>query len=83
MLLILEFWRHVLNKFKFAYNPLYWGAVFPLGMYAASTHSLVDILNLPILVWVQRIFVHAALVAWTATFSGLVKTLIRPALQSK
>ncbi len=79
MLLILEFWRHVLNKFKFAYNPLYWGAVFPLGMYAASTHSLVDMLNLPILVWVQRIFVYAALVAWAATLFGLVRALISPA----
>jgi len=75
MLLILGFWRHVYKKFKLIYSPLYWGAVFPLGMYAASTHRLSDVLNMPALFWVQRIFVYVALVAWLATFLGLVKAV--------
>lgn len=32
MLFILAIWRHVYKKFPLKYDPLYWGAVFPLGM---------------------------------------------------
>jgi hypothetical protein len=36
MLLVLALWRHVYRRFPLRYDPLYWGAVFPLyGMYAA------------------------------------------------
>jgi tellurite resistance protein TehA-like permease len=75
MLLILGYWRHVYKKFRLAYNPLYWGAVFPLGMYATCTHRLSDVLNMPGLVWVQRIFFYVALAAWVTTFVGLVRTI--------
>lgn len=34
MLVILGIWRHVYKRFPLAYDPLYWGAVFPIGMYA-------------------------------------------------
>jgi hypothetical protein len=37
MLVILEFWRHVWKKFPLAYDPYYWGLVFPIGMYSACT----------------------------------------------
>ena len=33
MLLVLGVWRHVYQRFPLEYDPLYWGAVFPLGMY--------------------------------------------------
>jgi tellurite resistance protein TehA-like permease len=32
MLVILGIWRHVYRRFPLRYDPLYWGAVFPLGM---------------------------------------------------
>ena len=77
MLLILGYWRHVSKKFRLAYSPLYWGAVFPLGMYAACTHRLSDALSMPGLIWLQRVFVYIALAAWLATFVGLVRTIGR------
>lgn len=42
MLLILSIWRHVYKRFPLIYDPLYWGAVFPLGMYAVSTTAMID-----------------------------------------
>jgi tellurite resistance protein TehA-like permease len=79
MLVILEFWRHVFRRFRLRYSPLYWGAVFPLGMYAAATHRLSDVLGIPALLLVQRTFVYIGLAAWLATFLGFVAALASPA----
>jgi tellurite resistance protein TehA-like permease len=40
MLLLLGIWRHGVRRFPLRYDPLYWGAVFPLGMYAACTWQM-------------------------------------------
>jgi tellurite resistance protein TehA-like permease len=40
MLVILGIWRHFYKGFKLTYDPLYWGAVFPLGMYTMATFQL-------------------------------------------
>jgi tellurite resistance protein TehA-like permease len=37
MLVILGVWRYVFRRFPLHYDPLYWGAVFPVGMYAVAT----------------------------------------------
>ncbi len=72
MLLILGYWRHVSNRFPLRYDPLYWGAVFPLGMYTVSTRQLSEMLGLTFILWIPRLFVWIALAAWGATFAGLV-----------
>ncbi len=72
MLFILAVWRHVLKRFPFSYDPLYWGAVFPMGMYATSTFRLAETLNVPFLFLVSKVFIIIALLTWTATFAGWV-----------
>jgi len=72
MLLVLGAWRHIYRRFPLRYDPLYWGAVFPLGMYAAATFRLSRAVEAPYLVEIPRWFVWVALVAWGAVFAGMV-----------
>lgn len=79
MLVILGFWRHVHQRFPLRYDPLYWGAVFPLGMYTAATWQLAEAIGLPFLAWIARGFIWIALAAWVTTCFGLARVLLRKA----
>jgi tellurite resistance protein TehA-like permease len=72
MLLVLGVWRHVYRKFPLRYDPLYWGAVFPLGMYTAATVRLSRAVDAPYLFVIPRAFVFVALGAWALAFFGMV-----------
>lgn len=76
MLVLLGIWRHAVRRVPFAYDPLYWGLVFPLGMYAVATWRLVDTFELPFLAWISRAFVIVAVSAWMLTFLGLTGRLL-------
>ena len=76
MLFILALWRHVYKKFPLTYDPLYWGAVFPLGMYTACTFEMARAMNLDFLLAIPRVFIYVALAAWLATFYGMVHRLV-------
>jgi tellurite resistance protein TehA-like permease len=81
MLVILGVWRHVYSRFPLRYDPLYWGAVFPLGMYTVSTFRLAQAIDAPFLLSVPRVFVYVALAAWTLTMIGFVGQLVRLPVQ--
>ena len=77
MLVLLALWRYVYRRYALKYDPLYWGAVFPLGMYALATHELAQAMELDFLAPLPPLFLYAALAAWAAAFTGLVLTLAR------
>ena len=78
MLVFLGVWRHVYRRFPLRYDPLYWGAVFPLGMYAVCTYRLAQAIDAPFLLPIPRVFVWIALGAWTLAMTGLVRQWLRP-----
>lgn len=77
MLIILALWRHLYKRFPMTYNPLYWGAVFPLGMYAVSTDRMSAAMGLNFLQFLPTTFLYIALIAWTLAFFGLILNLAR------
>lgn len=77
MLVILAVWRHVYRRYPITYDPLYWGAVFPLGMYAAGTHEMDVAMGWTILGVLPEAFLYIALAAWAAAFAGFAINVFR------
>ncbi|MCC6619282.1 MAG: tellurite resistance/C4-dicarboxylate transporter family protein [Chloroflexi bacterium] len=77
MLAILAIWRYVYRRFPLRYDPLYWGAVFPLGMYAVATYEVALAMDVRFLDFIPGYFVYVALLAWLAAFVGLLRRLGR------
>ncbi len=77
MLVILAIWRHVYRRFPLRYDPLYWGAVFPLGMHAACTFQMGRTMDLPFLEYFPHLLFPVALAAWLAAFVGLMRQVAR------
>lgn len=82
MLLVLGVWRYIYRRFPLRYDPLYWGAVFPLGMYATSTFEMTRALGLDFLRLPLEIFFGIALVAWLVTFIGMLHGLLKLVAES-
>ncbi|REK16542.1 MAG: C4-dicarboxylate ABC transporter [Planctomycetota bacterium] len=76
MLVILGVWRHVYKRFRIIYDPQYWGAVFPLGMYTACTFRLAHAIDAPFLVIIPQYFIYIAISAWTLTFAGMMYSFV-------
>lgn len=75
LIVILEVWRHLFNRFPIRYDPRYWDIVFPLGMYTTSTLELGKATGLPFLIPISHYSIYFALLAWTSIFIGLIHRL--------
>jgi len=77
MIAILAVWRYGFQRLPLTYDPLYWGAVFPLGMYAVATYKMAEAMDLGFLDGIPHFFFWAALLAWAAAFVGMLRSLTR------
>jgi tellurite resistance protein TehA-like permease len=78
MLVSLAVWRHAFRRFPMRYEPLYWGAVFPLGMYTVATVRLSAAIGAAVLMAIPRVTVYVALGAWALAATGMVSRLVTP-----
>jgi tellurite resistance protein TehA-like permease len=62
-------------KTSYAIPLLLWGAVFPLGMYAACTWHMDAAMHFGFLSGIAHAFLLVALAAWIATFAGMAHAL--------
>lgn len=76
MLLVLGYWRHIHQRFPLRYDPLYWGLVFPLGMYGACTWQMAAALGLSFLNPLAELFFYGGLAAWAVVFAGMVQRIV-------
>ncbi len=74
-LVILGVWRHGARHFPLRYDPLYWGAVFPLGMYTVATFRVAEAVDVPFLLVIPRAFIYVAWAAWSLVMAGLLAEL--------
>lgn len=75
LLLILGVWRHGRMGVPFAYDPQYWGMVFPLGMYTACTLQFSRALNLDFVASLCGGFLFLALAVWAVVFAGMLRRI--------
>lgn len=79
-LIILGIWKYVINRTKFKYSPLYWGMVFPLGMYTACTFRLSQAIQIPFLANISKYFIYAAYLAWAFIFINMIRSMVNAML---
>lgn len=80
MLLLLGIWRYIYMRFPMKYGPLYWGVVFPLGMYAACTWQMDRAMGFGFLGALPVAFFYVAAAAWAITFAGMLRGVGRTLL---
>jgi tellurite resistance protein TehA-like permease len=82
-LFVVFFWRHAVLRQPAWFEPSWWSAVFPLGMYSAATATLSQSIVLPAIVGdIASVFAWIALAAWVATFVNMLVTWWRRSLSS-
>ena len=79
LLIILGIWKYISQKTQFKYTPLYWGMVFPLGMYTACTFKLSQALQLPFIMNIPRYFIYLAFAGWAVIFASMLISIFKAA----
>ena len=75
LLVIVGFWRHVVERVPVTYDPQYWSLVFPLGMYTVATFIFANATGMPFLLIIPCIAVYIAMLAWFITSSAMLLKL--------
>jgi tellurite resistance protein TehA-like permease len=76
-LFIVGAWRHIYKRYPLTYHPVYWGLVFPMGMYTVATFQLAKAMKLDFLLLIPQFFIYIALIAWLSTAAGLAYQLAK------
>ena len=76
LLLLADFWRHVVRRVPVAYSPAWWAVVFPLGMYATCTNEYAHATSLSFLMPISNAFTWIAIAAWTVGLAGMTGTIL-------
>jgi tellurite resistance protein TehA-like permease len=75
LLIILGVWTYGVRRVPMTYSPQFWGLVFPIGMYTASTFQLGRATGSDFLSAIPEVSIYLALLAWSLTFVGLLRQL--------
>ncbi len=77
LLVMLDVWKHAVRGMPFAYTPMLWSFVFPLGMFALASGRLSLASDFTPLGAVAYTMVWIALLAWLVAAIGLAGSLWR------
>jgi tellurite resistance protein TehA-like permease len=68
--------RLAFGRENHCYQPPSWARVFPMGMYAACTVTLAELMRIEALAGLAAGWIWAALLIWVLTFIGTVRTVV-------
>ncbi|MER7558821.1 tellurite resistance/C4-dicarboxylate transporter family protein [Nocardioides sp. NPDC126508] len=74
VLVILTVWKHIHRPLR--YDPMMYGAVFPLGMFTVATIKMTGALKIDFLGFIPNTFFWIALAAWAAVFVGMLASVV-------
>jgi len=77
LLVIIGIWKYVYNRTPYKYSPLYWGLVFPLGMYTACTQKLSEALGIGYISNISKGFIYVAYIAWLIVFVTMIRSFVK------
>ncbi|WP_326578737.1 tellurite resistance/C4-dicarboxylate transporter family protein [Actinacidiphila glaucinigra] len=78
LLLALGVWRHALRRIPLRYDLGWWNLVFPVGMYAVTTHELGRATGTSWMTSMGRWEVWVAAAFWAVVFAAMVGSRFRP-----
>ncbi|WP_307820305.1 DUF488 family protein [Streptomyces sp. MC1] len=78
LLLALGVWRHALRRIPLRYELGWWNLVFPVGMYAVTTHELGRATGTSWMTGVGRWEIWIAAAFWAVVFAAMVRAKLRP-----